>query len=130
LVFAVSGVALAFVRLRKEKELLFFLLLCLGLFVPLFFAESYLFGLYLTYHTFFYYIVPFIAIFSAVTLAFVVDTVFAAYSTPKTRGNVVLKVVAVAILVALVAVMRFVLIRFQKKCKRAPILFGCRMCRL
>jgi hypothetical protein len=106
LVFTVSGVALAFVRLRKEKKLLFFLLLCLGLFVPLFFAESYLFGLYLPYQTFVYYMVPFIAIFSAVTLAFVVDTVFAAYSNNKNawkRGF--LKVVAVAIVVALVAVM-------------------------
>jgi len=45
----------------------------LAFFVPLFFAESYIFGFYMPFQWFIYYLTPPMAIFAAVSLGFAAD---------------------------------------------------------
>lgn len=107
LFFALFGVVFAFFELRREKKLSFYLLLALSLFVPLVLSQSYLFGLYLPYQWFLYYLVPPMAIFAAVSFSFVIDVFFAAYRKIKSGRKLLMQVVSVAIVVLMVALVLF-----------------------
>lgn len=74
-----AGIAISFHLLRKQKKPLFWLILALALFVPLFFAQSYLIGFYMPFAWFIYYITTPLAIFAAVTVVFALDRAVAFY---------------------------------------------------
>ena len=74
LFLGLSGIIVAYYRLLKvQKKPLFYITLMLSFFVPLFFAESYLFGLYLPFQWFIYYLMPTLAILAAVASVFAFD---------------------------------------------------------
>jgi hypothetical protein len=110
LFFGFFGVFLAFFRLREEKKLGYFLLLSLSLFVPLFLSQSYLFGLYLPYQWFIYFLAPSLAVFAAVAFSFIIDLFFASYRKIKTERKKLMKIVSVSIVVVVFLVLLF---RFQ-----------------
>jgi hypothetical protein len=105
--FAFLGVFLAFFKLREEKKLGYFLILFLSLFVPLFFSQSYLFGLFLPYQWFIYYMLPPMAIFAAVSFSFIIDLFFAAYWKLKNGRKRLMKVVTVSIFVFMFLILLF-----------------------
>lgn len=110
LFFAFFGVFLAFFKLRKEKKLSFYLLLILSLLAPLVLSQSYLFGLYLPYQWFLYYLLPPIAIFAAVSFSFLIDLFFVFYHKIKNGRRWLMKIVAFSIVIVVVALVVF---RFQ-----------------
>jgi hypothetical protein len=73
LIAAIMGVFVAFFNLRARKQLLLYLILFLSFVVPLVLAESYLFGLYLPFQWFIYYLMPPIAVLGAVFIVFAFD---------------------------------------------------------
>ena len=75
LFFAFVGIILAFIELRKKGSLGIYFLLSLAFFIPLFFSQSYLVGIYLPYQRFVYYLLPSIAIFSAVSFGFILNQI-------------------------------------------------------
>jgi len=75
LFFAFVGIILAFIELRKKGSLGIYFLLSLAFFIPLFFSQSYLMGIYLPYQRFVYYLLPSIAIFSAVSFGFILNQI-------------------------------------------------------
>ncbi len=105
--FAFFGVFLAFFKLREEKKLSYFLILFLSFFVPLFFSQSYLFGLYLPYQWFIYYMLPPMAIFAAVSFSFIIDLFFAAYWKIKNGRKRLMKIVTVSIFVFMFLILLF-----------------------
>jgi hypothetical protein len=110
LFFAFFGVVLSFFRLREEKKLGYFLLLSLSLFVPLFLSQSYLFGLYLPYQWFIYFLMPSVAVFAAVAFSFIIDLFFVSYRKIKTERKMLMKIVSVSIVLVVFLVLLF---RFQ-----------------
>jgi hypothetical protein len=100
--FALSGIFVSYYILKKQKKLIFFVTLMLSFFVPLFFAESYLFGLYMPFSWFIYYLTPLLAILAAVSLVFIADKSSAFYIKNKQmfRKNW-LKIATVSIIVLL-----------------------------
>lgn len=111
LFFAFAGLVIAFIKLRRQKSLSFFLLLALAFLVPLFFSQGYLVGLYLPYQWFNYYMLPPLVVFAAVSFSFLIDLAFASYqNNKKAWRRLALKAVTVGIIVVMVAVM---LLRFQ-----------------
>jgi hypothetical protein len=76
---ALAGVAVSFYLLRKQKKPLYWLILVLGMFVPFFFAESYLVGFYMPFGWFIYYLSTPLVIFAAVAVVFVTDKTRAYY---------------------------------------------------
>ena len=104
--FAFAGLAVAFFELKKQKSLIFYLLLVLAFLVPVFFSQSYLVGFYLPFQWFVYYMLPALVVLAAVTFTFVIDAAFAAYSNNR-RGwrRSFLKVFSVCMVVVLAAVM-------------------------
>lgn len=102
---ALAGVSVSFYVLKKEKKVLYWLILALALFVPFFFAESYLVGFYMPFSWFIYYMTPPIAILAAATLVFAWDKASAYYL--KNRAvfrKLWVKTIAVALVVGLFAV--------------------------
>ena len=73
LFFGLCGLIVSFYLLRKQKKSLFLLTLFLSFFVPLFFAESWLFGLYMPFQWFIYYLTPPLAVFAAVFSVFLFE---------------------------------------------------------
>src|SRR5208283_5018052 len=69
--FAIGGIVVSFFLLRKEKKLFSYAILMISFFVPLFFAESYLFGFFMPFQWFVYYLTPAMAIFAAVSVVFI-----------------------------------------------------------
>ena len=69
--FALSGIFISYYILKREKKMIFYAILMLAFFVPLFFAESYIFGLYMPFSWFIYYLTPPMAIFAAVSIVFI-----------------------------------------------------------
>jgi hypothetical protein len=67
----IAGVYLAYKQLKPAKKMAFFIGLIFALIVPFVLAESHLLGLYLPFQWFIYYLTPPMAIFAAVTVAFV-----------------------------------------------------------
>ena len=70
---ALSGIFVSYYVLKKQKKLIFFVTLMLSFFVPLFFAESYLFGFYMPFGWFIYYLTPLMAVLGAVPIVFLAD---------------------------------------------------------
>jgi hypothetical protein len=101
--FAVAGIGISFYLLKKRRKPLYFLILILSFAVPLFFAESYLFGLFMPFQWFMYYITPPLAIFAAVAIVFTAEKFLVYYGSHRlvfrkmwVRAAVVLVVVALA----------------------------------
>jgi hypothetical protein len=109
-VVALCGVFVVFFSLRIQKKLTLFLILFLSLLVPFVLAESYLFGLYLPFQWFIYYLLPPLTVFAAAFLVFALGKVSAFYHKyDKTWRKLRLRAVAVvlAVLVASVFLFRF-----------------------
>src|SRR3990170_4642124 len=107
-VTALCGIVVAFFSLRKQKKLTLFLILFLSFLVPLVLAESYVFGLYLPFQWFIYYLMPPFAVFAAVFLVFGLSKVsnfYVKYS--KTWGKLQLRAVTVVLVVLVVSVFLF-----------------------
>ena len=81
--FALSGIFISYFLLKREKKLIFYIILMLAFFVPLFFAESYLFGFYMPFQWFIYYLTPPMAIFAAVSIAFIEEKFVDYYAKNK-----------------------------------------------
>ncbi len=111
LLFAFAGLGLAFFELRKHNSLSFYLLLVLSFVVPLLLSQSYLFGLYLPYQRFIYFLLPPTAVLAAITMSSLIDVSRKAFQN-KSAGlrRKFLKLAAVVIVSALIAVM---VIRFE-----------------
>ena len=105
--------SLAIYVLKRAKKLVYFVILMLSFFVPLFFAESYLFGLFMPFQWFIYYLTPPLAIFAAVSLVFVADkfSIFYAKNKASLRRNR-LKIVTIT----LVVLMSLMLVFVQMSC--------------
>jgi hypothetical protein len=103
--FALTGMLVSYSILKKQKKMIFYLTLMLSFFVPFFFAESYLFGFYMPFGWFIYYLTPIMAILAAVSIVFLADKSSAFYIKNKQmfRKNW-LKITTVAIII-LVSVM-------------------------
>ncbi len=97
LFFAGLGVFLAFFRLKKEKKLSYYLILSLNLFIPLILSQSYLFGLYLPYQWFIYYLTPPLTIFAAVAFSFIIDLFFTSYRRIKIGRKRLMQIISVSI---------------------------------
>lgn len=107
---ALGGIVIAYKLLKPGKKLIFFITLMLSFFVPLFFAESYLFGLFMPFQWFVYYLMPPMVILAAATSVFAFDKVQSFYFTKKARVKKVwLKavIITLVILVSLMIVFRF-----------------------
>jgi len=109
-IISLAGIFIAFLNFRAKKELLPFLILFLSFLVPFVLAESYLFGLYLPFQWFIYYLMPPMAVLAAVSISFTADQVSAFYlkhenSWKKFRLRAV--TVSVVTLVFLLFVFRF-----------------------
>jgi len=111
-VFVISfvGIVIAFFNLRAKKEPLFFLILFMSFLVPFVLAESYLFGLYLPFQWFIYYLMPPMVVLAAVSISFAVDKVSVFYfkyrkSWKKLRLRAV--TVSLVVLACLLLVFRF-----------------------
>ncbi|HLN88931.1 MAG TPA: glycosyltransferase family 39 protein [Candidatus Binatia bacterium] len=96
------GIYVSYHVLKPKKKLIFFLTLMLAFFVPLFFAESYLFGFYMPFSWFIYYLTPIMAILAAVPVVFLADKSTTYYSKNKLmfRKNW-LKIATVTIIILL-----------------------------
>ena len=109
-VFSLAGIVIAFFKLRAKKEPLFFLIMFLSFLVPFVLAESYLFGLYLPFQWFIYYLMPPMAILAAVSIGFAADKVSDFYlKHQKSWKKLRLRAVAVSlvVLMCLLLVFRF-----------------------
>jgi hypothetical protein len=97
---AIGGICISYFLLKQQKNLILFVTLMLSLFVPLFFAESYVFGFLLPFEWFTYYLMPTIVILAAVCVVFVAEKL-SEYFT-KNRQNMHknwLKIAAIALIV-------------------------------
>ncbi len=107
--FALSCVFISYYLLKRQKKLIFYSILMLIFFVPFFFAESYIFGLYMPFQWFIYYLMPPIAIFAAVSLAFIQEkfTVYYAKNKKSFRKNwLTIATVCIVVLMCLTLVYR------------------------
>jgi hypothetical protein len=109
-IISLAGIFISFFNFRAKKELLPFLILFLSFLVPFVLAESYLFGLYLPFQWFIYYLMPPLAVLAAVSISFATDQVSAFYlkhekNWKKFRFRAV--TVSVVALVFLLFVFRF-----------------------
>jgi hypothetical protein len=105
---ALSGIILSYYLLKAKKAPIFYIILMLGFFVPLFFAESYLFGLYLPFQWFIYYLMPPLTILAAVSFVFIIDRFSVFYVKSKKRWNPSrLKAVAVSLVILMLSLLVF-----------------------
>ncbi len=100
--FAMGGIAISYRVLKRQEKSLFWLILVLSLFVPFFFAESYLVGFYMPFSWFVYYMATPLAVLAAVTVVFFADKTSAFYTKNRQvfRKNWV-KVLTVCLIVLL-----------------------------
>jgi len=106
---AVSGIFISYYVLKTQKKLIFYVTLMFSFFVPLFFAESYLFGFYMPFSWFIYYLTPLMAILAAVSLVFIADKSSSFYLKNKQifkKNWVKIVTVAIVMLLALMLVYR------------------------
>ncbi len=66
IIFTFLGILSTFYVSKRKEELEFYTLLCLSFLIPLFFSQSYLFGILLPYDRFVYYLMPPAVVFAAV----------------------------------------------------------------
>jgi len=108
LFFAIGGLVFAFFSLRAKKEPLFYLILFFSFIVPLVLAESYLFGFFLPFQWFIYYLMPPMAILAAVSFAFIIDRFTIFYVKYKKRWTPPrLKAVAVSLVILILSMFVF-----------------------
>ncbi|MCJ7793346.1 hypothetical protein MUP42_00275, partial [Candidatus Bathyarchaeota archaeon] len=102
------GIFVSYHLLKIQKKLIFYLTLVLVFFVPLFFAESYIFGLYMPFQWFIYYLTVPMTIFAAVSVVFIEEK-FAAYyaKNKKSLRKNWLKIVTVSIVVLMCLMVAF-----------------------
>jgi hypothetical protein len=106
---ALSGIFISYYLLKRQKKLIFYGILMLTFFVPLFFAESYLFGFYMPFQWFTYYLTPPMAILAAVSLVFIEEkfSVFYTKNKKSFRKNwLTIATVCIVILIGLTLVYR------------------------
>jgi hypothetical protein len=109
-ILSLAGIFIAFFKLRAKKQPLFFLIMFMSFLVPFVLAESYLFGLYLPFQWFIYYLMPPMVILAAVSISFAVDKVSVFYFKYRKSWNKVrLRAVTVSLVVlaCLLLVFRF-----------------------
>jgi hypothetical protein len=109
-IISLAGIFIAFFKLRAQKKPLFFLIIFVSFLVPLVLAESYLFGLYLPFQWFIYYLMPPMTVLGAVSIGFAADQVSIFYHRhEKSWKRFRLRAVAVSLvaLVCLLLVFRF-----------------------
>jgi hypothetical protein len=109
-IIAIGGIVIAFFNLRSRKEPLLFLILLSSFLFPFVLAESHLFGLYLPFHWFVYYLMPSMVVLAAVTLGFVIDQFSAFYLKNKKKWKKLqLRAVTISlvIMVSLLFLFRF-----------------------
>jgi len=85
LLLGAAGSVVAAYKLWHEKKHVSNLILVLSFIIPLVLAKSYIFGLYLPFQWFVYYVMPPLAVFAAVFLFFIVDKSQSYYKMNKTR---------------------------------------------
>ncbi|MCL1978383.1 MAG: hypothetical protein FWG55_09855 [Candidatus Bathyarchaeota archaeon] len=107
LILGVAGLFVAAYKLWLEKKHVSNLTLILSFLIPLILAESFVFGLYLPFNWFVYYVMPFMTIFAAVLLFFVVDKSLSYYKAH--RANIK-RVYVKAIVIGLIALSCFALV--------------------
>ncbi len=111
LFFALAGLVLAFVKLRRQKSLGAYLLLAMAFLVPLVFSQLYLVGVLFPFSRLVGYMMPWMVIFAALSLTMLLDGTFAAFfNRKKAWRNYALKALAVGAVVVLVA---FMVVRMQ-----------------
>lgn len=98
--FGFIGIFISYFLLRAAKKPIFYFILLVSFFVPLVLAESYIFGLFLPFGWFIYYLTVPMAIFAAVSLTFAQEKLTAYYAKNKNslRKNW-LKIVGISIVV-------------------------------
>jgi hypothetical protein len=109
LILGAAGSFVAVYKLWLEKKHVNNFTLVLSFVVPLILAESFVFGLYLPFHWFIYYVMPFMTIFAAVLLFFVANKVLTFYKIHKAsikRVYVVVGVVGLIVISCFAFVMR------------------------
>jgi len=100
LILGVIGLFVATYKFWLEKKPINALILLLSFVIPLVLAKSYLFGLYLPYYWFVYYMIPPLVLFAAVSLSFVVERSMRYYRLNKVRiKRIYVKIVVVGIIV-------------------------------
>jgi len=107
--FALSGIFVSYYLLKRQKKLIFYAILMLALIVPLFFAESYIFGLYMPFEWFIYYLTPPMAILAAVSVIFIQErfTVYYAKNKKSFRKNLLtIATVSLVVLMCFMLVFR------------------------
>jgi hypothetical protein len=107
LILGVAGLFVAVYRLWVDKKHVSNLTLILSFGVPLFLAESFVFGLYLPFHWFVYYVMPFMTMFAAVFMYFVVSKALAFY---KIRKAIIKRVYVTVVVISLVVLSCFTLV--------------------
>jgi hypothetical protein len=108
LFFALGGIFFAFFSLRAKKNLLLYIILFSSFIVPFVLAESYLFGLYLPFQWFIYYLMPPMAVLAAVSFAFIMDQFSAFYVKYKKRWKALrLKAVTVFVVILVFSMLVF-----------------------
>ena len=106
-VFSFIGIFLAFGYRTKDKRN-FYLLLLLSFLVPFILSQSYLFGVYLPYQRFVYYLLPSLAIFAAVCLSSIIGFTISFYrSHALRRRRLNFKITTTFIVALLVAMFVF-----------------------
>ena len=120
-----AGVAVSFYVLWKQHKPLYWLILVLALFVPFFFAESYLVGFYMSFAWFIYYVTLPLAILAAVTVVFAADKSYAYYLHHRSVFKKLwVKAVAVALIVAVGAVVVYRSDTVYGKIKEAGVYYS------
>jgi asparagine N-glycosylation enzyme membrane subunit Stt3 len=107
--FGIAGIVVSYHVLKKTKNLTYYVILLLSFFVPLFFAESHYFGLYMPFQWFIYYLTPPLAVLAAVSLVFAADKVTVFYNKNKTgirKNRAKIITVALVVLMSLMLVFR------------------------
>jgi hypothetical protein len=109
-IIALAGIFISFFDLKARKQSLLYLILLVSFLVPFVLAESHLFGLYLPFQWFIYYLIPGIVVFAAVSFNFAIDRFSAFYFRYKKRWkrNTVRAItVSLVAMVSLLFVFRF-----------------------
>jgi hypothetical protein len=106
--FAIAGIFVSYFLLKRQKKQVYFVILILSFFVPLFFAESYLIGLYMPFQWFIYYLTPSMTILAAVSLGFATEKIITFYAKNKAnlRKNRV-KIITFALVIAMSTILVF-----------------------
>jgi len=87
LLIGIDGLFVALYTLGLKKNYIPCLILISSFLIPLVLAKSYLFGLYLPFQWFIYYVMPPLVIFAAVFLFFIADKALTYYKAHKLRAK-------------------------------------------